>query len=335
LGLNHYNSALRPFVPFFRNPHLLTIAGNFWPRAIDEVRFPKRSVYYQTEPGTRVLIHEHRPPGESLGEVLLHHGLEGSSASGYMISMAQCLLEAGFAVHRLNMRSCGGSETLTDTLYHSGLTQDVRAVLEQLRMAGRGPRFLVGFSLGGNVTLKFAGELGEAANELVAGVCAVSTPIDLHACVRRLGAPENTIYARRFIRSLCSRYRRRHAQHPEKFPLDGINSTHTIFDFDDRFTSKAFGFGSAANYYATQSAMLFVAGIRVPALVVQAQDDPLIPFSIYESGGVRDNPCIELVTPEHGGHLGFIARNKPRFWLDPVIRDWIARIRNNCPPDHV
>ncbi|MBL0161714.1 MAG: alpha/beta fold hydrolase [Bryobacterales bacterium] len=332
MGRNHYNDGLRPFIPFFRNPHLLTIAGNFWPRAIDEVRFPVRPVIYQTEPGTRVLIHEHRPVGACLGEVLLHHGLEGSSASGYMVSMAQCLLEAGFTVHRLNMRSCGGSENLTDTLYHSGLTQDVRAVLRQLRAEGRGPRFLVGFSLGGNVTLKFAGESGEAAAELVSGVCAVSTPIDLHACVRRLGARENALYARRFISSLCARYKRRHTAHPDKFPLDGIDSTHTIFDFDDRFTSKAFGFGNAPNYYATQSAMQFIGGIRVPALVVQAQDDPLIPFSIYETGAIRENPAIELVTPEHGGHLGFIAEDKPRFWLDPVVRDWILRIRNNCPP---
>jgi len=326
---------LRPFIPFFRNPHLLTIAGNFWPRAIDEARFPVRTVVYQTEPGTRVLIHEHRPAGESLGEVLLHHGLEGSSASGYMVSLTQCLLEAGFTVHRLNMRSCGGSETLTDTLYHSGLTQDVRAILEQLRAAGRGPRFLVGFSLGGNVTLKFAGEMGEAAAELVTGVCAVSTPIDLHACVRRLGARENILYARRFIASLRARYKRRHAAHPDKFPLDGIDSTHTIFDFDDRFTSKAFGFGDAPNYYSTQSAIRFIGGIRVPALIVQAQDDPLIPFSIYQSGAVRENPAIELVTPAHGGHLGFIARSKPRFWLDPVIRDWILRFRNICPPERV
>jgi uncharacterized protein len=331
LGRNHYNEGLRPFIPYFRNPHLLTIAGNFWPRTIDEARFPMRSVLYQTKPGTQVLIHEHRPQGESLGEVLLHHGLEGSSASGYMVSMAQCLLEAGFTVHRLNMRSCGASEALTDTLYHSGLTQDVRGVLSQLRSAGRGPRFLIGFSLGGNVTLKFAGEMGDAAADLVTGVCAVSTPIDLHACVRRLGARENSIYARRFIRSLCARYRRRHTAHPRKFPLDGIESTRTVFDFDDRFTSKAFGFGDAPNYYATQSAEQFIPGIRVPALIVQAKDDPLIPFSIYETSSVRENPAIELIAPEHGGHLGFISKDRPRFWLDPVVRDWIIRLRNNCP----
>lgn len=328
---------MRPFVPFFRNPHLLTIAGNFWPRAIDERRFPTREVLYDTEPGTRVLIHENRPegeargPGGAVGEVLLHHGLEGSSRSGYMISLAQCLLEAGYAVHRINMRSCGGTEHLTDTLYHSGLTGDVRTILERFRAEGRGPCFLVGFSLGGNVSLKLAGEMGEEARGLLAGICAVSTPIDLHACVRRLAALENRIYERRFMRGLRARYRRRHLSDPRRFPIEGLERTRTIFEFDDRFTAQAFGFGDAPNYYATQSALRFLDGIRLPVLMVQAEDDPLIPFSIYERPEVKENPYIRLVRVGAGGHLGFIARARPRFWLDGVVRDWLEELRNKAP----
>ncbi len=317
---------MRPFRPYFRNPHLSTLAGNFWKRAIDEARFPTRAVLYETEPGTQVLIHENRPPGEALGEIFLHHGLEGSSASGYMISLAQCLLEAGFAVHRINMRSCGGSEALTPTLYHSGLTQDVRTILDRFRKEGRGPRFLIGFSLGGNVTLKFAGESGTSALDLVSGVCAVSTPIDLHACVRRLGAKENWIYERRFVRGLKARYR--HLSHPDLFPLDGIESVHTVFDFDNTFTARAFQFGDAPNYYATQSALRFLHGIRVPTLMVQSKDDPMIPYDLFEGPEVRGNPNILLIPTDHGGHLGFIARDQPRFWLDPLLRDWILQVRN-------
>ncbi|MBI5281408.1 MAG: alpha/beta fold hydrolase [Candidatus Solibacter usitatus] len=322
---------MRPFVPYFSSPHLLTIAGNFWPRAIDEARFPTRKTIHATEPGTRVLVEENRPAGEPLGEVVLHHGLEGSSRSGYMISLAQCLLEAGFAVHRVNMRSCGGTEHLTDTLYHSGLTQDVRAILTSLRQAGRGPRFLVGFSLGGNVTLKLAGESGEGFRDLASAVCAVSTPMDLHACVRRLGARENWIYEQRFVRSLRERYRRRHLGDPARFPIAGLEGVRTVFDFDNLFTAKAFGFGDAPNYYATQSAHRFLAGISLPALLVHAKDDPMIPYDIYETEAVRQNQWIQIVRSEHGGHLGFIARNRPRFWLDPLIRDWILQIRNNHP----
>jgi predicted alpha/beta-fold hydrolase len=319
---------LRPFHPFFRNPHLLTIAGNFWRRDIDEVRFPTRPVLYQTSPATQVLIHENRPPGPARAEVFLHHGLEGSSRSGYMLSLAQCLLEAGYAVHRINMRSCGGTEHLTDTLYHSGLTQDVRAILEKFQAEQRGPRFLIGFSLGGNVTLKLVGEMGESARPLLAGACAVSTPIDLHACVRRLGAVENRLYERRFVRGLRARYLRRHQTFPDRFPIGGLDRVSTVFDFDNRFTAPAFGFGDAPNYYATQSAIRFLAGIRLPVLMVQAKDDPMIPFPIFFTPDVKENPWIELIATDHGGHLGYIARQKPRFWLDPIICAWLDDIRN-------
>jgi len=315
---------LRPFSPFFSNPHLLTIAGNFWKRPADDSRFPTRQVTYPGEPGTQVLVEETRPEGEPRGEVLLMHGLEGSSRSGYMISMALALAKSGFVAHRVNMRSCGGTEHLTSTLYHSGLTADLRVLLESFRAQGRGPLFLTGYSLGGNVVLKLAGEMGKDAQRLVAGVCAVSTPIDLHACVRAIGRPSNRIYERRFVKRLCDRYRRRHASAPERFPLEGIERVRTIFDFDDRFTAKAFGFGDAPNYYRTQSSLGFLSNIQVPTLLVQAQDDPMIPFEIFNGQEIRSNPNLTLVATERGGHLGFIARDLPRFWVDEVLTDWIS-----------
>lgn len=313
-----------PFEPFFSNPHLLTIAGNFWRRRLDETRFPTRQALYETEPGTRVLVEENRPAGGARGEVFLHHGLEGSSRSGYMISMAQALSEAGFAAHRINMRGCGGSEHLTDTLYHSGLTADLLAILRRFESEGRGPRFVVGYSLGGNVSLKLAGELAEQAHGLIAAVVAVSTPLDLAACVRRLGARENWIYEQRFVRSLKARYRRRHMAFPHKFPLAGLDSTRTVFEFDDRFTSTAFGFGDALNYYKTQSSLGFVSRIRVPTLLVQAEDDPMIPFSIYRSPQVSGNPHLHLAATRHGGHLGYLARRQPRFWVDGEILRFLS-----------
>lgn len=322
---------MRPFQPYFRNPHLATIAGNFWRRAVDEQRFPTREVLYDTEPGTRVLIHENRPPGEVRGEVFLHHGLEGSSRSGYMVSLAQALCEAGYAAHRINMRGCGGTEHLTSTLYHSGLTQDVRAILTETRARTAAPLLLIGFSLGGNVALKLAGELGEAGPDLLAGVAAVSTPIDLHECVRRLGARENWIYEQRFVRSLRARYFRRHQAQPQRFPLDGLHRTRTVFEFDDRFTAKAFGFGDAPNYYRTQSALGFLGRIRVETLLIQAEDDPLIPFAIYRHPAISGNPALRLLPVPHGGHLGFIARRRPRFWLDQILMEWLEARRNNRP----
>lgn len=312
------------FEPFFRNAHLSTLAGNFWKRAIDESRFPTREVVYPTDGGTSVLVHENRPAGEARAEVVLVHGLEGSSQSGYMVSLAQALCENGIASHRLNMRGCGGSELLTPTLYHSGLTIDALSVLRRLRSESSVPLFLAGFSLGGNLTLKLAGELGSAAAGLVSGFIAVSTPIDLAECVRRIDSRENFLYQKRFVRSLCRRYRRRHTARPELFPLNDLDRIRTIYDFDDQFTAPHFGFGTAANYYRTQSALNFVAGIRIPTLAVQAQNDPMIPFPLYSDPRLTGNPAIELLAVPHGGHLGFINRRQPRFWLDPVIIHWIT-----------
>jgi predicted alpha/beta-fold hydrolase len=315
---------LRPFSPYFRNAHLLTLAGNFWKRPSGEGRFPTRQVFYPGEPGTQVLVEENRPEGPSRGEVLLLHGLEGSSRSGYMVSQGLALAEAGFVAHRVNMRSCGGTEHLTPTLYHSGLTVDLLTLLKAFRAEGRGPLFLAGYSLGGNVVLKLAGELAERAPELLAGVCAVSTPIDLHACVRAIGRRSNWVYEQRFVKRLCERYRRRNAVAPERFPLDGIDQVRTIYQFDDHFTSKAFGFGDAANYYRTQSSLSFLSSIQVPTLLVQAKDDPMIPFEIFTGPEVRSNPNLTLVATAHGGHLGFISRSLPRFWADEVLTEWIS-----------
>jgi predicted alpha/beta-fold hydrolase len=207
-------------------------------------------------------------------------------------------------------------------MYHSGLTSDTRVILERLRR--RGPLFLVGFSLGGNVALKLAGELGET--DLLSGVCAISTPIDLAACVRCLDKRSNILYARRFLGRLCDRVRRKSRLAPDLYSPAGLDEIGTIWEFDDRFTAPLFGFGTAANYYATQSAARYLDAIRVPTLVICAKDDPLVPFEIYGHPAFRSNPALTLLATEHGGHLGFLSRRKPRFWVDRTALDWIESI---------
>ncbi len=326
---------MRPFVPFFRNPHLLTIAGNYWRRELNEQRFPVQAKFYETEPGVQVLVHSQAPATEPIAQLVLVHGLEGSSSAGYARSLAQAALESGCATHRLNMRSCGGTEHLSGrTLYHSGQTSDLLAVIRQL--PSNAPIFLAGFSLGGNVVLKLAGELGAAAADLIAGVMAISTPIDLAACVRQLDKPSNVIYARRFVSRLKERIRVKERLTPGLFDLSGLDLVRNIYDFDDRFTAKAFGFGTADNYYATQSSNQFLGRVRVPTLLVQAKDDPLIPFSVYDHPAFLANPNLHLIAVEHGGHLGFISKTRPRFWLDQVLVNWVLeaqRVRRapSCP----
>ncbi len=333
-ALPSYNGVLRPFVPFFRNPHLLTIAGNYWHRELDEQRFPVNARLYATEPGVQVLVHSQMAAGEPVAHLILVHGLEGSSAAGYARSLAQAALEAGCATHRFNMRSCGGTERLSGrTLYHSGQTSDLLSVVRQLPRAA--PIFLAGFSLGGNVVLKLAGELGDSASDLIAGVMAISTPIDLAACVRQLDKASNIIYARRFVTRLKERIRAKERLTPGLFDLSGLDQVENIYDFDDRFTAQAFGFGSAANYYATQSSNQFLDRIRVPTLLVQAKDDPLIPFTVYDHPAFSTNPHLRLLAVEHGGHLGFISKTRPRFWLDQVLVNWVLEARNNVTASFV
>jgi uncharacterized protein len=314
---------LRPFEPFFTNPHLATIAGNFWSRPKVDQRWPPQPVVYHTEPEVSVLVHSQFPDSAPRGEIILVHGLEGSSDAGYARSMSYAALEAGYATHRFNMRSCGGTENLALSNYHSGQTSDLLYVLKERRKKTELPIFLVGFSLGGNVVLKLTGELGEQARGLIAAVCAVSTPIDLKACALALGKPQNFIYEQRFLDRLRDRIRLRHQQAPDIYSLAPLKNIRTIYDFDDLYTGPLFGFGNADNYYTTQSANRFLSEIKVPALLVQAKDDPLIPFAVYDHRAFRDNPCLTLLAVEHGGHLGFIARNRPRFWLDGIVLDWL------------
>ena len=243
-----------------------------------------------------------------------------------MRSMAYAVLEAGFATHRLNLRGCGGTEPLASSNYHSGQTSDVLHVIRERKRQSGLPVYLIGFSLGGNIALKLAGELGEAGPDLLAGVCAVSTPIDLAACAKALGERRNFIYQRRFLSRLKEKVQLRHAQAPEIYTLEHLPKIRTIYDFDDYYTAQFFGFGTAVRYYRTQSANQFLDAIQVPALVVVAKDDPFIPFAVYDHPAFARNAHLRLVTPDRGGHLGFIARRRPRFWLDALVVDWLMEI---------
>jgi len=313
-----------PFNPLIRNPHLLTIAGNFWPREIDLVRFPVTRVEYALDSRNAVVAYEHQPSGPARGQIVFLHGLEGSANAGYIASFAQQALERGYGVHRLNMRTCGGTEPLSETMYHSGLTSDPQFVCERLAHRGLGPLFLVGFSLGANVALKLAGELGTTG--LISGVCAVCPPIDLAACARAIDKPANIVYVRRFLSRLRDRVRRKSALSPGLYSTAGLDALKSIWAFDDAFTAPLFGFGTAANYYATQSAVNFLSAIRIPTLAITAQDDPLVPFEIFQHEAFERNRALTLLAPRHGGHLGFLSRARPRFWLDNVCLDWIDSI---------
>ena len=244
-----------------------------------------------------------------------------------MCSLAQTLLHAGFVVHRTNIRTCGGTDFKAPTLYHAGLTSDLLAYLLHLDEERRTPVWLAGFSLGGNQVLKLAGELGPDAPRLLRGVCGVSTPIDLAACARRLGEPDNRLYQWWFLSRMKRRLLLRQSVMGDSFPVRitpaEIRALRTIYELDDRVTGPAFNFRGADHYYETQSAARSLHAIRIPTLLVIARNDPLVPFDTYTHPFIGNDGPIQLVAPGHGGHIGFLARRRPRLWVDQLIREWI------------
>ncbi len=301
-----------PFVPLFRNPHLQTIAAHFWPSRLDVRRFPVEQRLIETEPGIRVLMDSQRPRRESIADVVIVHGMESSSRSRSAMAMARTALLGGVAAHRLNLRSCGGTECYSKTGYHAGMTCDLLAVLQRLAVENGRPAWVIGFSLGGNVALKLAGELSADAGGVLAGVCGISVPIDLNACVQRLEERRNRIYERRFVHGLKRRVRKLQAGN-----LDPQAArTHSLRKFDDLVTAPAFGFSGAEEYYRTQSSKPFLSKISVPALLILAKDDPFIPFDVVDG-------TIPILAADHGGHLGFLARRPPRLWAAQAAIQWI------------
>jgi predicted alpha/beta-fold hydrolase len=241
-----------------------------------------------------------------------------------MRSLARLALAAGFDVVRLNVRNCGHTEHLTPTLYHSGLTIDLQKVVDYLAPART---VIAGFSMGGNMVLKLAGEWGDNPPPHVAAVCGISVPLQLARCARRLGEARNRLYEKRFLRELRQTLRRKQQLMPDRYPSLDFRGVRTIYDFDDHFTAPAFGFRNADHYYETCSAARFLPSIRLPALLIQAEDDPFIPFEIFADSLFRQNGHLRLATTPHGGHVAFLAQDQPRFWAaDLTVRFFQSQI---------
>ncbi len=293
-----------------------TIAARYWPARFDDARWGSETRFFETEPGVQVSARVNAADRDVL--MLVVHGLTACSEARYMLTLAGKALEAGFGVIRLNVRNCGGTEHLSPTLYHSGLTTDLRAVIDQL--APR-PLFVVGFSMGGNMALKLAGEWEDKPPGHVLGVCSISAPIRLADCSKRIGEFRNRVYELRFLRQLKAALRKKRELQPEIFPEWDFSGVDSIWEFDDRFTAPSFGFGTAANYYQQASAAGYLDRIRAPALALQAEDDPFIPFDAYRDSVFESNPALNLIVSRHGGHVAFLANGSPRFWAeDQAIR---------------
>jgi predicted alpha/beta-fold hydrolase len=319
-----------------RSGHTMTIFASLWPRRFELTGWPSEAREFMTEPGVRVVAHCHwQAARRASPTVIIVHGLEGSAEAHYVLGTAEKAFRAGFNVLRLNVRSCGGTEHLTPTLYHSGLTADLRQIIgELIERDELEELFLIGFSLGGNQSLKLAGELGEQAPSQLRGVCAISPPVELSLCSKAIGRRENRVYEWRFLRSLNASLRRKQQLFPRLYRLDQRRRARRMWDFDDTVTAPHFGFRDALDYYTQASSLAYIPRIRIPSLIIAAQDDPFIPFAPFADPAIADNPNVLLVAPRYGGHVGFVGRRKPdedRYWAENRAVEFCALLSSLSP----
>lgn len=326
----------KPFVPprVLTQGDLQTLAVYFWPGRFrpsditgDEVRL------FQVEKDSQVLARcRWQSDRTSCATIVMWHGIEGSSSSAYMLATAEKAFQAGFNVLRMNLRNCGGTEHLTPTLYHGGMSGDVRAVVNELiERDGLTQIFIVGFSLGGNTVLKLAGEYGDHPPSELAGVATISPSVDLGATCELIMAPRNFVYHKQFLRYLKRRIRAKEKLFPGRYDASSLRYVKSIRQFDDIYVAPAFGFADADDYYAKASSLPFISRIRAPTLIVHAQDDPFVPFAPLREPSVTDNPYVLLLAPARGGHVAFLSADndgEDRFWAENRLIEFCRKPGN-------
>ncbi len=324
---------IEPYVPhpWLRNGHLMTVFTWARPRRFPELPEPEARVF-ETAPDARVLAKCHwQASRASHPALLLLHGLEGSADAHYMRGMADKAFAAGFSVVRLNQRNCGGTDHLSVGVYNSGLTSDPAAVIDELqRRDGVTSISVAGYSLGGNLALKLAGEYGAAPPPVVKAFVAVSPTLDLAACIDALERRSNWLYQRNFLVSLRARIRRKATLYPTRYSTAPLAAIRSVRQFDDAYTAPMSGYRDGADYYHRASALRVAGLIRVPALVVTADDDPFVPVEPFSDPALLGNPAVRVVITPRGGHCGFVARrgNGSRddgYWAERAVVDFVAQ----------
>jgi predicted alpha/beta-fold hydrolase len=309
-GLPGWFTAFEP-LRGLSNHHLQTIVGNYLPRPPFQLASTPETVEVDPSDGSRILCHcnWHIDPGQpDRLTAILVHGLEGSSDSGYIQGIAARAWAAGFNVIRMNMRNCGDTDALTPTLYHSGLSGDVGAVIEHYAKRFNLQRIaLVGYSMGGNLVLKLAGEWGNQAP--LVGVATVCPAIDLAAGSDALHEPGNRPYEWHFLRRLMRRFRRKAALLPSIYSTTAIGQIRSLRQFDHQIVARYCGFADADDYYHRAASARVVEHIAVPTLVLQADDDPFIRLFPETRAKLRANPHIAFVETRHGGHCAYLSRD--------------------------
>jgi predicted alpha/beta-fold hydrolase len=305
----------------------MTLYG--WGNPRHFAQLPRPTIrYFDVAPDARVLAHCHwQPQPWTRPTIIALHGLNGSSGAHYVRGIAAKAYARGMNVVRLNQRNCGGTEHLSAGLFHSGLTADAKHVIDELSTVdGITAIAVAGYSLGGNLALKLAGEYGERPPAALTAVAAVSPILEIEECVRALERRSNFIYQWNFVRDLKARMRRKEQVRPGHFDLSKLRAIRTVREFDEQFTAPHFGFAGASDYYHRASAMRVIDRIRVPALIITSEDDPFVPHQPFLDARLTGNPHITLRLSKHGGHCGFVgvaAGRDDGYWAERRIVDFV------------
>jgi uncharacterized protein len=312
---------------FLRGGHLQTLGSFFLRRRLDVPAPEERMI--EVAPGIETLCHCHWQPDRTrTTTIIILHGLEGSSDSGYMLGIAHKALALGMNVIRMNQRNCGGTESLAPTLYNSSLSGDVAAVARHIVERDGVTSFaLVGFSMGGNLVLKAAGEWGAAPPPQLRAVAAVCPAIDLAPSADALHEPSNRLYEWYFVWKLRGRLRTKARLFPSHYDLGRLRGVRTLRQFDDKITAFYCGFTGADDYYARAAAANVVGNISVPTLILHAANDPFIRILPETRKKIAANPHIRFVETLDGGHCSFVGElnGDDGYWAETRVVDFISK----------
>ena len=339
-GENRFDSTeaspwMRPFVPrrFLSNGHLQTIVGSFLPRTSSLPKPETQLIEVEAASSARaasfVLCHCHWQPAEVRSArltLIIVHGLEGSSSSPYVVGNSSRAWKAGCNVIRMNMRSCGAGKDLSPTIYHAGRSEDVATVMAEVARTHFIRTFaLVGYSMGGNLVLKLAGEFGAAAPPYLKAVVGVSPLMDLAASSAAVHEPQNLLYATRFLVDLIKHIRHQAELYPDLYSADGLNKIRTLRQFDEEIVARYGGFTGADDYYQRAASSKWVQDVSVPTLILQALDDPFIRMTPETRAKIIANARIRLVETPHGGHCAFLSpdHGDEGFWAERTLLDFL------------
>lgn len=255
---------------------------------------------------------------------IISHGLEGNTTRAYIKGMAKALYQNGYDVLTWNYRGCSGEINKAMRFYHSGATDDLATVIEHAHNKSYAEINLIGFSLGGNLTLKYLGEERARPTQIKKAV-AFSVPLDLHTSCIKISQPSNWIYSTRFLRSLRKKVLDK-SKIMRQLDASAVKKAKTLQEFDDIFTGPIHGFKNAIDYYTQSSSIKVVASIRTPTLIVNAKNDPFLSEACYPDALLKDHPFVTFESPEHGGHVGFTQFNKNGlYWSEERALEFLGR----------